>query len=61
MRNWSDIISESDQLLGLVSALAESQNVSESEITLDDLREFSINCGWDDQLPFESDRGTYQN
>ena len=37
----------SDELLGIISALAEAQDVSECEISATDILDFCDRCGWE--------------
>lgn len=47
MKKTESILYGSEELQWLVSALAKAQNVSESEITIDDINAFCNQCGFD--------------
>jgi len=47
MIDYSVVQLDQDEMLGLVSAMAESQNVSESEIFTQDIEEVSRVMGWE--------------
>ena len=47
MKQPEPILYGSEELQWLVSALAKAQNVSESEISQDDIRRFCDHCGID--------------
>ena len=47
MNRYTQNISASGQYMALVSALAEAQNVSECDISAEDIKEFCHETGWD--------------
>lgn len=57
MKKREGIIFDTDDLLGLISALALAQNVSESEVTTEDIRNLCAECGWNDPTLVITDKG----
>ena len=61
MKALSNNISEADEYLGMVSALAMAHNVSECDITEDDIKEFCKQTGWKmPEVSFELCEGTLE-